>query len=303
MLAIDIVDTCNLRCKSCPQGRRIMKSSSDKMSLELFEKIIEKAKSEGFKYVGLFNWTEPLLHPELDKFIKHAKLNNLDVSVSTNLSLKNIDNLLKSFDNGLDVCYVTVSGYNQETHEINHIGSDINIVKNNLIKLSEYLKLKNINTHKIIVKFLVFSYNSNEKESFKEFCDKLGISIQFIAAGETAYIRNNAKNIDCFSKQKKFVLCRNLLYNTPIDCRGDIYVCCGDANTSLAYIGNYLEMSQEEIFFNRYFNPKCSICIAKNPPYIPDELKDNLIYQPILKVLKQVNENTESVNKIYKNDL
>lgn len=293
-IAIDIVDNCNLRCKSCPQGRKIMESSSNKMSLELFEKIIDKAESEGFKTIGLFNWTEPLLHPQLDKFIKHIKVKNMDVCLSTNLSLRNIDNLLKSFDNGLDSCYVTVSGYSQEVHEINHIGSDINIVKKNLTKLSEYLRSKNISTYKVLVKYLVFSYNVCEKELFGEFCNKLGFLIEFVDALEFACVSNDKNDIeyDIPHKKKDFFVCNMLFYNLPLDYKGDVYVCCADPNTPLGYIGNYLDMSQEEIFFYRYFNPKCSICKSKGAACIPDELKDTLIYEPILKVLKQINQNT-----------
>lgn len=293
-MAIDIVDACNLRCKSCPKGTRLIKNSSNIMPLELFKKIIDKAKNEGFKTIGLFKWTEPLLHPQLDKFIKYIKTKNMDVCLSTNLSLRNIDNLLKSFDNGLDSCYVTVSGYNQETHEINHIGSNINIVKNNLIRLSEYLRSKDISTYKVLVKYLVFSYNIYEKELFEKFCNKLGFLIEFVDALEFACVSNDKDNIeyDIPDKKKNFFVCNMILYNLPLDYKGNIYVCCADPNTPLGYIGNYLNMSQEEIFFHRYFNPKCSICKSKGAACIPDELKDTLIYEPILKTLKQINQNT-----------
>ena len=64
---IDVFGFCNLRCPSCPVGNW----SDDPavfhhglMSKELLGAILDKAMREcRVRSVGLFNWTEPLLHP------------------------------------------------------------------------------------------------------------------------------------------------------------------------------------------------------------------------------------------------
>jgi len=63
---IDIVDTCNLRCVICPRGVYYKDNTSDRMDLGLFNRLLDKISSEcECKYISLYNWTEPFLHPEL----------------------------------------------------------------------------------------------------------------------------------------------------------------------------------------------------------------------------------------------
>ena len=71
LLDVDIVGTCNLRCPSCPVGGSLeLRTRSGIMPRELLESILDKAMSEcRLTYVGLFNWTEPFLHPRLPDMI------------------------------------------------------------------------------------------------------------------------------------------------------------------------------------------------------------------------------------------
>ncbi len=74
---IDIVDACNLRCQTCPRGLRMMKNSGEKMSFSEFKKILAKSKKNGASVVGLYNWAEPFLHPEITRFVKEIVDNGI----------------------------------------------------------------------------------------------------------------------------------------------------------------------------------------------------------------------------------
>src|SRR5512143_4116551 len=68
--SIDVVDACNLRCVICPRGVYYKKSTANRMKLEVFERLLDKIVSEcECQTIQLYNWTEPFLHPELDKFV------------------------------------------------------------------------------------------------------------------------------------------------------------------------------------------------------------------------------------------
>ena len=69
LYAIDIVGTCNLRCPTCPVGNF---PAADRpkgfMAPDLFERILAKIRVDAVvaePEVWLFNWGEPLLHPQL----------------------------------------------------------------------------------------------------------------------------------------------------------------------------------------------------------------------------------------------
>src|SRR3954467_8278947 len=88
VLDVDIVGTCNLRCPSCPVGNSPeLRTRSGTMPLELLEAILDKAMGEcRLTYVGLFNWTEPFLHPRLPEMIAAVRSRQLPCALSTNLN-------------------------------------------------------------------------------------------------------------------------------------------------------------------------------------------------------------------------
>src|ERR1043166_6885526 len=73
---IDVIEGCNLRCPSCPVGNsREAQRPHGRMSVEMFDAIMDKVKREtpNVQYIGLFSWTEPLLHPELSRIVSSVK--------------------------------------------------------------------------------------------------------------------------------------------------------------------------------------------------------------------------------------
>ena len=88
---IDVFGYCNLRCPSCPVGNW----SDDPavfhhglMTEELLGEILDKARREcKIKSVGLFNWTEPLLHPTIHDMISVVRSRGLKCGISSNLNI------------------------------------------------------------------------------------------------------------------------------------------------------------------------------------------------------------------------
>ena len=113
-LYIDIFGHCNLRCPSCPvgnwsknDGKTFSSGLIDEQTLRL---ILEKALSEtNVESVGLFNWTEPLLNPNVNRLVRIVKSYGLKCSISSNLNvLKDPYGLMAA---ELDWFRVSVSGF------------------------------------------------------------------------------------------------------------------------------------------------------------------------------------------------
>jgi wyosine [tRNA(Phe)-imidazoG37] synthetase (radical SAM superfamily) len=129
---IDIIDACQLKCPTCVRGVRVMENSSAKMSLEKFCAVLDKAKSEGYRRIGLYSWTEPFLNRTLQDYVLEVKKRDLPCEISTTLSLRRIDNLEATLLAKPDLIYVSISGWDQATYQINHVGGNLSYALANL---------------------------------------------------------------------------------------------------------------------------------------------------------------------------
>lgn len=79
---IEITNTCNLKCKFCPETER----EKQFMTVENFEKIIGKIHNYT-KLICLHVKGEPLLHSELEEILKILEKYNLKANITTNGTL------------------------------------------------------------------------------------------------------------------------------------------------------------------------------------------------------------------------
>jgi len=262
MLFVDTNNACNLKCPTCCRGKGEMPSDNSTMSIDLFHLIIQKAVKEGFEKIYLYNWAEPFLNTRLDEYVRIVKDYNLTCEISSNLSLPCIPHLEKTLIAGVDKLIVTVSGDDNQTHNINHRGSDIGVVKSHLAKISELKKNGMIKTHTTLT-MLKFSYNEHCVESLKKYADSLGIEFYLMrgigdpleTGGKTA-----TPNLPIPFGTIKGGKCLILDRSVSIDHCGNLYLCCARPNHKEFLIGNFFEMSLSEIFVHRITHPICRKC-------------------------------------------
>ena len=104
---IEIINYCNLNCKFC------VKTTKDKkmLSLSEFEHILDEIKPYT-KYIYLHIQGEPLMHPDIDKFILLAYNKGFSVNLTTNATL---------LHNHLDIMkYVRQVSTEQQFHQIKY---------------------------------------------------------------------------------------------------------------------------------------------------------------------------------------
>lgn len=81
---IEITNVCNLACVFCPQTKR----RSEFMSIETFSNILDQIKPHT-EYIYFHVKGEPLLHPEIDKFLDLSYEKGFKVNITTNGTLIN----------------------------------------------------------------------------------------------------------------------------------------------------------------------------------------------------------------------
>jgi len=172
---VDVVGGCNLQCSMCPQGG-LGKQDGRKegiMSVDLFERVVSFLSAKGLigEWINLYNWGDPLLHPQLDQIIGVCQEKGLRIIVSSNLSVPG-QRLKPLVDHGVDLLIVSVSGMSQTTYGKNHKGGDFVQVRRNIERLAKYRDT----IKEIVLKYLVFNHNRDDIELARDFCKEQGIS-------------------------------------------------------------------------------------------------------------------------------
>lgn len=180
---IDIVGTCNLRCPTCPVGN-LADSARPRgfMDYALFERIVDKLARESpaaTPEVWLFNWGEPLLHPEAPRFLRLLRERGLPAHLSTNLNVRHgLDEVVAADPASLKV---SISGYSAATYADTHRRGDLELVVANLRALRAALDRHRVGT-RIWVGQHVYRGNQHEVEPLGALCRELGFEHHPIAA-------------------------------------------------------------------------------------------------------------------------
>lgn len=80
----EITNRCNLKCVMCPQPET-MKRPKGHLDFELYRRFLDA--NPGVEEVDLFNWGEPLLHPQICDFVGEASSRGLYTRLVTNAVL------------------------------------------------------------------------------------------------------------------------------------------------------------------------------------------------------------------------
>lgn len=309
---IDIVGTCNLKCPSCPNGNNPNKNPIGMMDLGTFEKILDKvALEQPGTTVAIYNWTDQFLHPQIVSFITAIHAHGLKSRLSSNLNFIPVDlkGLAESNPGGITV---SLSGFTQKVYGIAHRGGDIEVVKENMRKLSAALKEANASTS-VNVYYHKYKYNLEEVKLMEEFAKSLGFGFGADWAyfmpieGVKRYIDGNAPEDDVKFIEtnlalniKKAVEAAKEFKDEPclfpstlltIDWRGQVQLCCGVYDSGQFSLGSYLDTPWEIIEARLKNHPFCKEC-EKNGLHAYISWNGNKKLRPIYEKIAK-----EEVNK------
>lgn len=283
---IDVVGTCNLRCPSCPVGNSTdVVNERGVMSPITLDHILEKATSEcSVTSVGLFNWTEPLLHPRLDEMVRVVKKYGLRCAVSTNLNINKPGRYRKLLESNPFLLRISLSGLSQEKYGITHKGGSIVDVLSRMETLAQLKEETGSTTH-FAVTFHRYLSNLDEESKLKEYCENLGFIFQPVNArmhplekvlaycGESSFspisqedeeiIANLAlplKQALASASQVKTLSCKLLEDQVTLNWKGDASLCCAAYDEKKFLVGNYMENSLESIQTLRRSHAACATC-------------------------------------------
>ena len=285
---IDVFSYCNLRCPSCLVGARYGELSEwprGLMSPGLLSRLLDKALREcRIEAVGLYNWTEPLLHPEIPALVRAIKSRGLVCSLSSNLNvLREPEALLAEHP---DYLRISISGFTQEIYARGHREGDIERVKHNMRRLAAARDTVQSNTH-IEVYYHRYADNAHELPLMQDFAASLGFAfastlayvttvekIIAIAQGEQtvedkALLARLAVPLDralAVTSTLKRDSCYLLEDIVVLDVEGNAMLCCGSSMAGANRIGNFLDIPLAELQRRRRAMSLCARCLSLGLP-------------------------------------
>jgi organic radical activating enzyme len=277
---------CNLRCPSCPTGNfREVNNPMGAMKPELLEQVMAKAISECVVTgVGLFNWAEPLLHPQIGELVRIVQEPGIPCSLSSNLN--DIRNLEVALEANPAELRVSVSGFTQEVYGLTHRGGCIETVKENMNELARLLK-KTKATTKVDVHYHRYKGNLDDELLMKAYATKLGFTFSAVWAlfmpleKSLAYVENDS-SLATLTAEDHAILDRLALpvreaiaavapyRNSPcnlqqhqitLDFRGNTMLCCAIYDADKYAVGTFLKTRLADIQARKESHPMCTRCM------------------------------------------
>jgi radical SAM protein with 4Fe4S-binding SPASM domain len=247
IFAIELNNVCNLSCKFCPY--KIMTRKKEFMSFKLFRKIISEAKGTT-NFIFLHNYGEPLLHPQLVKFINYADSQGIKTGISTNCTLLDRNMANKILNSKLYLIILCLDGTDKKTYETLRKGGNYEkVVANIKYFLHQHEKLKE--RKRVTLQIVQSNDTKNDIKKFinswkKEFPNIDIGSKPFDTFGGTIKPDSNY-TIAGTLKHKQRYPCRWLWMQVVILANGDVSLCCRDYDGKII-VGNVMKNSIKDIW-------------------------------------------------------
>jgi MoaA/NifB/PqqE/SkfB family radical SAM enzyme len=188
-VSLDASTVCQLNCKTCPNGTDKFKNGVGIGFLKFadFKAFIDKYPK--IKSIGLSNWGEMLLNPELISIMEYAFEKGIKLTANGGVNFNNVDDkvlntLVRTKFNAITFA---IDGCSQDTYQQYRINGNYDRVINNIRKLVR-LKLK-YNSHYPILRwqYISFGFNQHEIKKAKSFASELGLKFNLKLSWDDLY--------------------------------------------------------------------------------------------------------------------
>lgn len=248
-LDIEVTSRCNLLCTFCARTQRVEANvwrTPGDMDMELFQKIVLDAVSNGVYALNFNILGEPLLHKNIEEMIKFSKDNGIvDVFFHTNGTPLTDAIARKLIRSGLDKLIISFDSPYKEKYEKVRVNASYDKVLKNVIRFNEIRNEMGIEHPVTRINFIKFPDTSDQEvhdmiELFKSHVDSIGV-LGYIETDNA-----HRKVLKDEGRKSKFV-CSQLLTRLSIYDDGTVVPCCSDYDTEMV-LGNLKENTIKEIW-------------------------------------------------------
>lgn len=180
-LDIEVTSACNLKCPFCATTYLGNSMKKGFISEELVKKIIDEGAKEGLYGVKFNIRGEPLLHKQIDKFVKYAKdAGFVDVYFNTNALLLDENMALRLIDAKLDRISISAEGYTKEVYDKYRVGSNFDTVVKNIVNLQALKKKLGVEYPKVRIQTVLLDEIKEILPEYKAFWSELADEVAYL---------------------------------------------------------------------------------------------------------------------------
>ena len=170
-LVFELNHSCNMRCPMCTWSAEANKNLGKDawFELERYRQIIDDGVARGLCSVALNAINEPLLRPDLPKFVAYARdAGVLDIIIHTNGMLLTETMSRALVEAGLTKLMVSLDAVSQSTYDRIRVGGDLVRVKANIERFLAVRNQLGARLPVLCVNFVKMSLNEAELPAFVE---------------------------------------------------------------------------------------------------------------------------------------
>ncbi len=284
----EISGVCNAKCTYCPTGSGVTKGKPARfIPPEEFSRGLDRLYELNLLnndiFFGLYNWGDPLLHPQLDEILKVLNEEDQSFALSSNGSVVP-KNLNSSLLENLSYFRISLPGFSQQSydriHQLNFdkVLHNINVLKElappNTLEVTLYAYKFNIEE---ISRALEYFSNKNIRfqvgmPHLMDYEDAIGYLTETIDPVKKQRIEDDLftdhiKPLLLHKRDKKS--CPYLQNQLVIDEYNNVLTCCVLSKNSEDYIvGPLFELTKDEIFDVKTRGRSiCLQCMSAGVPY------------------------------------
>jgi MoaA/NifB/PqqE/SkfB family radical SAM enzyme len=289
-ILIDITGGCNAKCPLCVTGRESFGKRISYISVPDFARTLDRLLELGLaepihSTVGLHNWGEPIIHPDLDGIVSALNARQLRIAISTNAS-KRTNFMVPT--NGFSSFVFSMPGWSQASYDRIH-GLDFGRVVANIEATIQNVKEMGYEG-RFMLSFHVYQFNAfDELAAARAWCVRNDVEFNPYLAYINDYPQMKAflkgelprKAQDEISRTLFLYYLDDVLRSRPADweCpqwkhlltlnyKSEVVVCCVlPYSNEASIIGSVFDLTREEILTGKTTSKECEDCLACGAAY------------------------------------
>jgi organic radical activating enzyme len=224
VLALDSVNTCNLRCPYCLTGKGLHARRHAQMDLTVLDTLLDEV-GDALLLGNIGNWGEPLLSERVVDVIGRLHARRIFTTVSSNMSFRETGRLERACDAGLDYLIVSADGASQPVYELYRRKGKLDLVLSNVARVLEHRRAANRATPIVEWQFLRFAHNRHEVEVARTIARRLGVDVFRVVSG-VAPPGEEIVEKAAFQPRARDRYCEQLWHVVIVNVDGGVAPCC-----------------------------------------------------------------------------
>lgn len=173
IIFVEPTNDCRLACPLCSTGSGDRSYPRGYMRMEHFERIMAQLGPLA-RTVHLYNWGEPLLHPDIWAMVGIAKGYGLTAWLSSSLNDLGRGGAEALVESGLDRLSVSIDGVSRETYGMYRKGGDFSLVMENMRAVIEEKRRRRCSSPSVRWQFIPMRHNEHELEAARRAAEEIG---------------------------------------------------------------------------------------------------------------------------------